>query len=101
MPHPHWLYHLRLLWHCTRYWVYPSHMPVREYQFTMVRASLFNNTLVCLPTGLGKTLVAAVVMFNYLRWFPEGETSTSGWLVGWLVGWAVNQAVEGPVCVRG
>ena len=26
----------------------------------------------CLPTGLGKTLVAAVVMANYRRWFPQG-----------------------------
>lgn len=26
-----------------------------------------------LPTGLGKTLIAAVVMFNYFRWFPEGN----------------------------
>ena len=25
----------------------------------------------CLPTGLGKTLIAAVVMHNFARWFPE------------------------------
>lgn len=26
-----------------------------------------------LPTGLGKTLIAAVVMYNYFRWFPDGN----------------------------
>lgn len=29
--------------------------------------------MVVLPTGLGKTLIAAVVMYNYFRWFPEGK----------------------------
>jgi len=29
--------------------------------------------LVSLPTGLGKTLIAAVVMYNYYRWFPTGK----------------------------
>ena len=56
----------------------------------MVSTALFNNTLVCLPTGaffynifhvdatkinyllgLGKTFIAAVVMFNFYRWYPE------------------------------
>ena len=31
------------------------------------------NTLVCLPTGMGKTLIAAVVMYNFYRWFPKGQ----------------------------
>ncbi|CAN0555872.1 unnamed protein product, partial [Ectocarpus sp. 12 AP-2014] len=35
--------------------------------------ALFKNTLVALPTGLGKTLIAAVVMYNYYRWFPKGK----------------------------
>jgi len=30
---------------------------------------LFNNTLIVLPTGLGKTFIASVVMLNYSRWF--------------------------------
>ena len=42
-------------------------MAVREYQYRMARTALFANTLVCLPTGLGKTLIASVVMFNYYR----------------------------------
>lgn len=28
--------------------------------------------MVCLPTGLGKTLIATNVMYNYYRWFPSG-----------------------------
>lgn len=58
-----------------RYWAYPKYPPMRDYQFRMVATALFHNTLVCLPTGLGKTLIAAVVMFNYYRWFPEGKVT--------------------------
>lgn len=39
----------------------------------MVEKALFTNTLIALPTGLGKTFIAAVVMYNYFRWFPEGN----------------------------
>jgi ERCC4-related helicase len=31
------------------------------------------NTLVTLPTGLGKTFIASAVMFNYYRWFSDGK----------------------------
>ncbi|KAJ3027102.1 UNVERIFIED_CONTAM: hypothetical protein HDU68_004488 [Siphonaria sp. JEL0065] len=54
-------------------WLYPTNCPVREYQFNVIQASLMQNTLVALPTGLGKTFIAAVVMFNFYRWFPEGK----------------------------
>jgi len=37
-----------------------------------VRTSLFQNTLVTLPTGLGKTFIASTVMFNFYRWFTDG-----------------------------
>lgn len=50
-----------------RTWLYPTDQEVREYQFRMVRGALFANTLVCLPTGLGKTLIAAVVILNFYR----------------------------------
>ena len=33
---------------------------------------MFENTLVTLPTGLGKTFIAATVMFNFYRWFSDG-----------------------------
>jgi hypothetical protein len=38
----------------------------------LVKQALSANTLVSLPTGFGKTFVAAVVMRNFLRWFPTG-----------------------------
>eukprot|EP01134_Creolimax_fragrantissima_P002951 CFRG2951T1 len=53
-------------------WVYPTNYPVRDYQFNIVKTCLLNNTMVSLPTGLGKTFIAAVLMFNYYRWFPQG-----------------------------
>ncbi|CAN6472368.1 unnamed protein product [Victoria cruziana] len=54
-------------------WIYPVNVPLRDYQFSIVKTALFSNTLVALPTGLGKTLIAAVVMYNYFRWFPRGK----------------------------
>ncbi|URD88703.1 HELICc [Musa troglodytarum] len=57
-------------------WIYPVNVPLRDYQFSITRTSLFSNTLVALPTGLGKTLIAAVVMYNYYRWFPEAKQRT-------------------------
>ena len=52
-------------------WIYPTNLPVRDYQLEITRTALFNNTLVALPTGLGKTLIAAVVIYNYQRWYPS------------------------------
>ncbi|GAB1311136.1 3'-5' DNA helicase [Madurella fahalii] len=50
-------------------WVYPLNLgPIRDYQFSIVKNGLFNNTLVALPTGLGKTFIAATIMLNYFRW---------------------------------
>ncbi|KAM4853894.1 Fanconi anemia group M protein-like [Thomomys bottae] len=54
-------------------WIYPTNCPVRDYQLHIAQAALFCNTLVCLPTGLGKTFIAAVVMYNFYRWFPSGK----------------------------
>ncbi|CBI22309.3 unnamed protein product, partial [Vitis vinifera] len=54
-------------------WIYPVNVPLRKYQLSITKTTLFSNTLVALPTGLGKTLIAAVVMYNYFRWFPEGN----------------------------
>ncbi|XP_030489339.1 DEAD-box ATP-dependent RNA helicase FANCM [Cannabis sativa] len=54
-------------------WIYPVNVPLRDYQLAITEKALFSNTLVALPTGLGKTLIAAVVMYNYFRWFPDGK----------------------------
>jgi len=48
-------------------------LQVRQYQQQISRTCLFHNTLVSLPTGLGKTLIAAVVMYNFHRWYPKGK----------------------------
>nr|XP_046222365.1 Fanconi anemia group M protein isoform X2 [Oncorhynchus gorbuscha] len=54
-------------------WIYPTNYPLRDYQLKISEAALFQNTLVCLPTGLGKTFIAAVVMYNFYRWYPSGK----------------------------
>ncbi|XP_018619636.2 Fanconi anemia group M protein isoform X2 [Scleropages formosus] len=56
-----------------RVWIYPTNYPLREYQLKISGAALFHNTLVCLPTGLGKTFIASVVMYNFYRWYPSGR----------------------------
>jgi Fanconi anemia group M protein len=50
-------------------WHYPEarDYAVRDYQFNIVEKCLLNNTLVSLPTGMGKTFIAAVVMYNFYR----------------------------------
>ena len=54
-------------------YIYPTNYPVRQYQYDIVQSALFANTMVILPTGLGKTFIAAVVMYNYYRWYPRGK----------------------------
>lgn len=45
-------------------WEYPvqDDKPLRKYQYDIVHRALFDNTLVSLPTGLGKTFIAACIM---------------------------------------
>ncbi|KAF7193457.1 ATP-dependent DNA helicase mph1 [Pseudocercospora fuligena] len=55
-------------------WVYPTNLgSIRDYQYNIVSRSLFHNTLVALPTGLGKTFIAATVMLNYYRWTTQAQ----------------------------
>lgn len=56
-------------------WEYPESatFAIRKYQFDISSTAVRHNTLVSLPTGLGKTLIAAVVMHNFRRWFPTGR----------------------------
>lgn len=53
--------------------VYPSNYPPRQYQVDICKSAIDRNTLVVLPTGLGKTLIASVIMYNYYKWFPSGK----------------------------
>ncbi|XP_064600468.1 Fanconi anemia group M protein-like [Liolophura sinensis] len=54
-------------------WIYPTNYPLREYQYNIVSKALYKNTMVTLPTGLGKTFIAAVLMYNFYRWYPQGK----------------------------
>ncbi len=55
-------------------WVYPTNLgTIRDYQFNIVQRGLFNNLLVALPTGLGKTFIAATIMLNWYRWTTESQ----------------------------
>ena len=54
-------------------YIYPVNYPVRDYQFKIIMRALVENSLVVLPTGLGKTFIAAVVMYNFYRWYPQGK----------------------------
>lgn len=55
-------------------WVYPTNLgAIRNYQYSIVKSGLFNNTLVALPTGLGKTFIAATIMLNYFRWTKDAQ----------------------------
>ena len=35
-------------------WIYPNNMPIRPYQYNIIQECLHKNTMVVLPTGLGK-----------------------------------------------
>ncbi|EXJ91563.1 fanconi anemia group M protein [Capronia epimyces CBS 606.96] len=55
-------------------WVYPINLGrIRDYQYTIVHKGLFHNLLVALPTGLGKTFIAATVMLNWFRWTENAQ----------------------------
>ncbi|KAI9821446.1 MAG: 3'-5' DNA helicase [Phylliscum demangeonii] len=55
-------------------WEYPTNLgPVRDYQYNIVQKALFHNLLVALPTGLGKTFIAATVMLNWFRWTTSAQ----------------------------
>ncbi|KAL4915742.1 hypothetical protein BDW62DRAFT_187831 [Aspergillus aurantiobrunneus] len=55
-------------------WVYPTNLgKTRDYQFNITQKGLFHNLLVALPTGLGKTFIAATIMLNWLRWTKDAQ----------------------------
>ena len=55
---------LQLDFDAAKSWIYPLNRDKRDYQYNIVKHCLFDNTLVALPTGLGKTFIAGVVMLN-------------------------------------
>ena len=55
-------------------WVYPTNLgAVRDYQYSIVAKGLYHNMLVALPTGLGKTFIAATIMLNWFRWTIDAQ----------------------------
>ncbi|KAJ5339831.1 hypothetical protein N7452_006559 [Penicillium brevicompactum] len=55
-------------------WIYPTNLgKTRDYQFNITQAGLFHNLLVALPTGLGKTFIAATIMLNWFRWTEDSQ----------------------------
>ncbi|KAK6435251.1 3'-5' DNA helicase [Oleoguttula sp. CCFEE 5521] len=55
-------------------WVYPTNLgSIRDYQLNIVTRGMFHNTLVALPTGLGKTFIAATIMLNWYRWTSSAQ----------------------------
>lgn len=55
-------------------WVYPTNLgTIRDYQYSIVAKGLYHNMLVALPTGLGKTFIAATVMLNWYRWTANAQ----------------------------
>lgn len=57
---------------CSTY-IYPTNFEIRDYQFNIVQRAFYDNLLVALPTGLGKTFIASTVMLNFTRWFPQAK----------------------------
>jgi ATP-dependent DNA helicase MPH1 len=55
-------------------WWYPTNLgKTRDYQYNIAQKGLFHNLLVALPTGLGKTFIAATVMLNWFRWTQDAQ----------------------------
>ncbi|RLV90703.1 ATP-dependent DNA helicase MPH1 [Spathaspora sp. JA1] len=54
-------------------YIYPTNLEIRDYQYNIIQRAFYDNLLVALPTGLGKTFIASTVMLNFLRWFPESK----------------------------
>ena len=55
-------------------WVYPTNLgEIRDYQYSIVARGLYHNMLVALPTGLGKTFIAATIMLNWFRWTKDAQ----------------------------
>ena len=68
------LTHHELDYETLKTWVYPTNLGnIRDYQYNIVAKGLYHNLLVALPTGLGKTFIAATVMLNWFRWTRKAQ----------------------------
>ncbi|KAF2452665.1 hypothetical protein BDY21DRAFT_424954 [Lineolata rhizophorae] len=66
--------HHKLDHEAVKTWVYPTNLgAIRDYQYNIVARGLFHNLLVALPTGLGKTFIAATIMLNFFRWTRDAQ----------------------------
>ena len=57
---------------------YPTpseHCEIRHYQIDCLETALKQNCMISLPTGLGKTFIAAVLMYNYQKFYPDASRS--------------------------
>lgn len=59
--------------HITHPLIKPDTVSLRRYQENIVSRAIDANTLVVLPTGLGKTIIAAMVSAHRLHKFPESK----------------------------
>lgn len=57
----------------SRNFIYITNFDEREYQFQISLSSVKQNSLIIIPTGLGKTFIAAMIIINFYRWFPTGK----------------------------
>ncbi|XKL66266.1 hypothetical protein PGB90_009686 [Kerria lacca] len=56
-----------------RTFVYPITYHMYEFQKKIIITAIFNNTLISVPSGLGENFLAAVIAFNFHRWFLNGK----------------------------
>lgn len=55
-------------------WIYPTNLPIREYQFKIVQEALFKNTLVCryfLENVLSSLLIYTLLLGQFTHWFGK------------------------------
>lgn len=55
-------------------WIYPTNYPIRDYQINITTQCLFQNTLVALPTGLGKVSCFEIPSFQI-----DNDLDTNSW----------------------
>ena len=58
----------------------PDSIERRDYQDNIARTASQANTLVVLPTGMGKTIIALLVMDSCSEWSPWLQNLFNGWV---------------------